>query len=614
MNRSSSRRSLRLSQRALRCRIVLSPWLAAIALGTFALGCGSSGDGGSPSGMNSGSASGGSAASGAAGTAGSGSGTAMTGAAGGTGSAGAAGGANAGSAGSAGSTGGAGSGSGAGTSGTGTSSTSGSTVGSDAGSGATRDGGGSGANVGDAAVTEGGPTTSGINDAYCNYGSVPSGTAPAAWQDDPVLTPTGVNPYGTPASTVAGGYILISEGPNGPTQVPTATQSSILSRINADLKFETSQSYIHLPPWTTGAKATHYIDYLFVDTGLPNDPNAGGDSSYEGQYPDVETTSVAMTDMSQRYDLTHEFNHVLENSYGTILGTNVAWIQESHNNFLILLTAERDLGATPGQTAQVTLPSNVGYLDALVYQQPYAPIESCGINGSDTAINGPEDYFTDTTGYRYNDLFPLFVFQRVGAHFFAAVWEQAKTTEQVLQTMTRLLDTSRVQCMVGEYSARVALGDFMELSKSLQTFGDPGMYAATTTQNGWLMPSNTDALPRYTGRNNIPIAVTSGATDVSVAFSPDAQGSGGTPATMQLQLVYRATDGTAVYGAPVTSGTASIALAKAPKNGVVVAVITNITLSGYVAAKSYGWDPNETFGYKIQVTGGTPAATNKIYF
>jgi hypothetical protein len=613
MNRLSSRRA----RRGLRCRITASPWLAALVLGTLAIGCGSSGNGAPSSGMSSGAASGGSVASGASGAAGTG---AATG--GGAGSTGRTGGSGA--AGSAGSTGGAGSGSAAGTSGSGAAGSGASGAGgasgasskTDAGggaSGATTDGG-SGANAGDAASAEGGSPASGTNDAYCNYGSVPSGTAPAAWQDDPVLTPTGVNPYGTPASTVAGGYILISEGPNGPTQVPTATQSSILTRINADLQFETNLSYIHLPPWTTGVKATHYIDYLFVDTGLPNDPNAGGDSSYEGQYPDVETTSVAMTDMSQRYDLTHEFNHVLENSYGTILGTNVAWVQESHNNFLILLTAERDLSAMPGQATQVTLPSNVGYLDALVYQQPYAPIESCGINGSDTAINGPEDYFTDTTGYRYNDLFPLFVFQRVGAHFFAAVWEQAKTTEQVLQTMTRLLDKTRVQCMVGEYSARVALGDFMELSKSLQAFGDSGMYAATTTQNGWLVPSDTNALPRYTGRNNIPIAVASGATEVSVAFSPDAQGSEGTPATMELQLVYRATDGTAVYGAPVTSGTASITLAKAPKNAVVVAVITNITLSGYVMAKSYGWDPNETFGYKIQVTGGTAAPTNKVYF
>jgi hypothetical protein len=37
-------------------------------------------------------------------------------------------------------------------------------------------------------------------------------------------------------------------------------------------------------------------------------------------------------------------------------------------------------------------------------------------------------------------------------------------------------------------------------------------------------------------------------------------------------------------------------------------------MDGYKAAKSYGLDPSETFGYKIQVTGGTAAATTKTYF
>jgi hypothetical protein len=448
---------------------------------------------------------------------------------------------------------------------------------------------------------------------YCNYGTVPSGTPPV-FNDNPTLTPIGQNPYGAPTTTIPVGYILLSEGPQGTTQVPQATQSSILTRINADLKFETSYSYIHMPPFSTGVKATHYIDYLLVDTGLPKDPNAGGDSSYEGQYPDVETTSVAMTDQSQRYDLTHEFNHVLENAYGTVPGNSVSWIQESYNDYLILLTAENANGATPGQTAQYTLPGNVGYLDVLVYQQPYVPIESCGINGDASTINGPADYFTDTTAYRYNDLFPLFVAQRVGQHFFAAVWEQAKTTEQILQTMTRLMDKTRVQCMVGEYSARLALGDFKELSTSIQHVGDPGMYMPTTNQAGWLVPSTTNKLPRYTGRNNIPITVTSGATQVSVNFAADAAGSKGTASTMIAQIVYRATDGTAVFSPPVNTGTTSIMLTKPPKNGVVTVVITNSTLDGYKTAKSYGWDPSETFGYKIQVTGGTAAATTKTYF
>jgi hypothetical protein len=484
--------------------------------------------------------------------------------------------------------------------------------------GAPGTGGAAGAAVatgGQAGVAAGGATVA-TDYPYCNYGTVPSGTAPAAWVDSPTLTPTGVNPYGVPATTIPVGYILLSEGTQGPTQVPSATQSSILARINDDLKYELSYSYIHLPPWTTGVKGTHYIDYLLVGTGLPKDPMTGGDSSYEGQYPDVETTQVAMTDQSQRYDLTHEFNHVLENSYGTILGTKVAWLQESYNDYLILLTAEHANGATPGQATQYTLPGNVGYLDVLVYQQPYVPIESCGIAVKDaSSVNGPEDYFTDITAYRYADLFPLFVAQRVGQHFFAAVWEQAKTTEQVLQTMTRLLDTQRVQCMVGEFSARLALGDFVELSTSIQKVaGDPGMYMATTTQAGWLVPSTTPQLPRYTGRNNIPITVAAGATSVSVNFAADALGSKGTPEQEQIELVYRATDGTVVYGAPVTTGMASVTLTKPPKNNVVIAVITNITMTGYKTALSYGWDPNETFGYKIQITGGTAAPITKTYF
>jgi hypothetical protein len=475
-----------------------------------------------------------------------------------------------------------------------------------AGSGAVAPGGGSGGAAGAGSASSDYP--------FCDYGEVPSGTPPA-WQDAPLLTPIGINPYGAPSVTVAGGYILINEGPAGITQVPRATQSDILARINADLKFETAYSFIHLPPWSTGQTGTHYIDYLFVNSGLPRDPNAGGDSSYEGRYPNVETTSVAMTDASQRYDLTHEFNHVLENSYGTVPGQKVSWIQESYNDYLILLTAENAAGATPGQAEPFTLPPNVGYLDALVYRQPFVPIESCGIAVADaSSVNGPADYFTDITGFRYNDLFPLFIAQRVSQHFFAAVWEQAKTTEQILQTMARLTDKARVQCMVEEYGARLALGDFRELSASIQRIADPAMYVATTTQNGFLVPTSTTALPRYTGRNNIPISVSAGASEVSVNFVPDAMGSSGTAADMRAQIVYRASDGAPVFSPPVASGTTSIALDRAPKNGVVIVVISNVTLDGYRSAKSYGWDPNETFGYRLQVSGGVPAPTNRKYF
>jgi hypothetical protein len=481
-----------------------------------------------------------------------------------------------------------------------------------AATGGTTGTGGSG--TGGAAGASGAAGGSGSADyPYCNYGSVPSGTPPAPWNDTPALTPINANPYGKATNTTPIGYILLSSGPTLPSGVTTALEMTTLQRINADLKYVTQLTYTHLPPWTTGG-ALHYMDYWLVGSGLPNDPSSAGDSSYEGQYPDVETEGVAMTDTSQRYDLTHEFFHVLENSYGTVPGQKVSWIQESYNDYLILRVAENVGNATPGQATQFKLPSNVGYLDALVYQQPQAPIESCGIESDGTTITGPADYFMDSTGYRYNDLFPLFISQRVGFYFFAAVWEQAKTTEQILQTMTRLTDKARVQCMVQEYAARVALGDFMELSSSIQGFGSSKMYAATTSSNGTLTPSNTALLPRYTSRNNIPITVASGATTVSVNFMPAAMGSKGTTADMRAQLVYRATDGTAVYGPPAASGTVSITLSKPPKNNVVVLVISNVTLDGYKTALSYGWDPSETFGYSIQITGGTAAPTNKVYF
>ncbi|KNY25457.1 hypothetical protein [Pseudobacteroides cellulosolvens] len=117
-------------------------------------------------------------------------------------------------------------------------------------------------------------------------------------------------------------------------------------------------------------------------------------------------------------------------------------------------------------------------------------------------------------------------------------------------------------------------------------------------------------LPRYTGRNNIPISVNSGATEVTVDFAPDLQGSNGTTADMRAQIVYRAADGTTVFSSPVSSGKTTLKLAKAPKNGVVTVVISNVTMGGYKNAKSYGWDTTEKFGYKIQVTGGTVQYSN----
>ena len=45
------------------------------------------------------------------------------------------------------------------------------------------------------------------NYTFPSYGSVPGGTAPVPWQDNPSLSPIGINPYGTPQITIAMGYM-----------------------------------------------------------------------------------------------------------------------------------------------------------------------------------------------------------------------------------------------------------------------------------------------------------------------------------------------------------------------------------------------------------------------
>lgn len=45
---------------------------------------------------------------------------------------------------------------------------------------------------------------------------------------------------------------------------------------------------------------------------------------------------------------------------------------------------------------------------------------------------------------------------------------------------------------------------------------------------------------------------------------------------MRFQLAYRAADGSAIYSQPVENGEACLDLAKAPKNGVVVGIASNV--------------------------------------
>ena len=316
-----------------------------------------------------------------------------------------------------------------------------------------------------------------------------------------------------------------------------------------------------------------------------------------------------------RWAITHEFVHVLQAGYGVFSDNTAGWFNEAHNNYILARLRQAVAGT-----------NQLGWLDPYALMGSYLPIQ-CYAVYADGTPSGPGMSSGTVNGsyggYCYSILFPLFLSERTQQFFNNALWEQATPTESVLQTVTRLLGTNQTQQILMEYGARNAILDYLEFSASLKQFlnqqwSDPAgnwFYTATTNQNGWLTPSDATRLPRHTGRNNIPIAVSPGAAAVAVTFTPDATGSKGSVADLRAQLVYRGANGLALFSRPVSGGICDLQLNPAPSNGVVILVITNVKLTGYAAPASYGWDPTETFGYKVRIeAGGSAAVTTGQYY
>jgi len=192
-------------------------------------------------------------------------------------------------------------------------------------------------------------------------------------------------------------------------------------------------------------------------------------------------------------------------------------------------------------------------------------------------------------GHQYNSVFSHFLAEHVSRGANAWIWANG-SRRHILDTLASGLGADQVRHLIMEYRARQAMVDFGPWSNAFKspinnnwgrTIGAediPGgilqeptphrlsFYAATTQTDNMLVPA-ADTLPGWSGANQIPLQA-SGNT-VRVNFEPFAN-------NMRMQLVYRAADGSAVYGKPVESGEACLNLQKAPKNGVVVAVVSNV--------------------------------------
>jgi hypothetical protein len=126
-------------------------------------------------------------------------------------------------------------------------------------------------------------------------------------------------------------------------------------------------------------------------------------------------------------------------------------------------------------------------------------------------------------------------------------------------------------------------------------------YAKSTTSGSTVTPEPL-TLPGWSGANQIPLTVNG--NTVKVNFKP-------VDANMRLQLVYRASDGSAVYGQPVSSGEACLRLDKTAKSNVVIAVISStdyLYVDDSTRKKKYSY----TFDLVSGVSG--TASTTAKYF
>jgi len=398
---------------------------------------------------------------------------------------------------------------------------------------------------------------------------------------------------GCPASTIAGvktkGRFAFIWGKNRNPSITDADIDRVLTNLNEDA------DYIHnVMGWPVDKlQAEGYFSNVYLyGSGLCTDSAAnterGGWQSGINGYPMVLLSYYPVVTPSERGGITHEFIHTIM----ATRGNKAAWFNEGGNTWLQMnLEASR------------TGNYGVGFLDATSFLAPHMPIENYSgwlqdgtfggpnAEGVDRRVNGQQisTWREYLGGNQYNAAFPHFLGVHVSKGANAWIWAKG-SHNHILRSLAGGVGEEQTQRMIMEFRARQAMVDFGAWSNAFKVpinsnwgrtinaepvaggiLQDPGahrltFYSATTQEGTTLIPSTT-TLPGWSGANQIPLKVTG--NKVRVNFQPIGQ-------NMRVQLAYRAADGSAVYSKPITNGEACLDLTKAPKNGVVVAVVSNV--------------------------------------
>ena len=449
-----------------------------------------------------------------------------------------------------------------------------------------------------------------------------------------LAAPTQVlNDVSNVVETISSGWWCFRYGPNKNAAVTSAAWNRMLARLNKDFAY--IRDVMHWPPDKRAKRGYFSTVYLF-GSGLSTDSAANTDlggwmSSVRYQNEDwpmilisyypVQCFDPAYTGTDAGYQqgaVTHEGIHaVLADMPGC---KNAAWFHEGGNTWLQGTAGAQQSGNYSG----------MGWLSAGAMIAPFMPIECYSGWLDDGSFGGPSaegvyqgvdaNNTTYTTwrnllgGTQYGEAFPHFMGEIVSTGSVAWIWRNCPTRVlEGLATSPGGLGVAETRRLIMEYRARCAMCDFGDWSAAYQKLltdnwnvtiapeGSPvwinaapwtsTCYVSTTSTGATLTP-NSITLPGWSGANQIPLTVSGSiGTTVAVNFAPMGN-------NMTCQLVYRATDGSVVYGQPVAGGTCGVRLDKAVKNNVVIAVICS---TDYL----YKGEATRTAKYDYRLTSGT---------
>jgi hypothetical protein len=410
------------------------------------------------------------------------------------------------------------------------------------------------------------------------------------------------------AGTVKSGWWCFRYGDNANALVTEAAWKPMLKRMNEESAY--FREVMGWPPDKRARRGYYSTIYLF-GSGLGTDKAANtakggwmGSVHHKGEnWPMVLVSyyPVYSFDPACDYrDKSYQTGGVVHEGVHAILADlpgcrKAGWFHEGGNNWLQLVASAQRTGDY----------SSMGWLSAGAMIAPFMPIECYSGWLQDGSFGGPSAEGVNRHengkqlctwrkllgGTQYGECFPVFMGEIVSPGSVAWVWQNC--TGRVLEGLATApggLGEDQTRRLITEYRGRQTMCDFGRWSAAYRALLEKnwGMvikaeydpvwidcepwkatcYAATTLDRATrtLTPERR-TLPGWSGANQLPLEVT-GAGTVSVEFLPIGR-------NMRCQLVYRATDGRVVYGAPVDAGECSLKLTRPPQNDVVVAVVCN---------------------------------------